>query len=169
MGVVAGALGCAAQAEAANAAARRSMASAGRAYGLKEFTQRRKRDALIAQTMRKRDVEALKSSKTAAEARGRVRVAQAAGGLSAASGSGLAMMEQVNFQSGYQQGILSKSAENMAAKFQSDYVAHDIQSSSLLESQMNQAFASMQNEFLATLTGGVRGLQSDLMVVGSFV
>ena len=34
MGVVAGALGGAAQAEAANAAARRSMASAGRAYGL---------------------------------------------------------------------------------------------------------------------------------------
>ena len=151
-----------------NELAQQSMKSSMDAFNLREFTQKKKRDALFKQTMERRDMEALKQSRIAAQARGRVKAAQAAGGLSTGSGVGARQIHQINQQAGFGQTMLSRNEAQMLDRVHSDYAARRIENVASLEAQLNAAMQQQTNETFAMISGGLSGLGSGLSIAGGF-
>lgn len=154
------------QAKRQNELAMESMHSSMDSFNLREFTQKKKRDAIFSQTMERQDMEALKQSRLAAQARGRVKAAQAAGGLSTGSGTGARQIDQVNQQAGFGQQMIASNERQMLASAQSDYAARRIENVSSLEAQLNAAMQQQTNETFAAISGGLSGLGSGLSIAG---
>jgi len=149
-----------------NELAQQSMRSSMDAFNLREFTQKKKRDALFSQTMERRDMEALKQSRFAAQARGRVKAAQAAGGLSTGSGIGARQIHQVNQQASFGQEMLSRNEAQMLEQVQSDYSARRIENVASFQAQINQAMQQQTNETFAMISGGLSGIGSGMAIAG---
>ena len=112
-----------------------------------------------------RDVQALKMRSKAARAAGKVKVAQAEGGMSTVGGgSGEALMTQVGIDEQFNQQMISTNTGNVLERISSEYDAGNIETQGTYEAQIAQAMSQTQDPFLAGLTGGVQGLGTGLQI-----
>ena len=145
-----------------NAAVKRSM------YTTKKYAEMR-RDSIIErrgimqkQTLASRDAETLKTMRRASEVRGKIRVAQASGGLSTGSGSAARMVKQADIDEASNLGILNTNTANRMQMMNIDYKNMNLENMAGYEQNINQALAQGQNEMLAGLSGGASGLSTGL-------
>ncbi len=151
-----------------NEMATQSMNTSMDSFNMREYMQKKKRNALFTQTMERRDMEALKQSAAAAKARGKVKSAMAAGMRSTASGSGAAQIQQINQTAGFGQEMLSRNESQMLERTQSDYSARRIENVASASAQINAAMQQQTNTTFAAISGGLSGLGSGLSIGKGF-
>lgn len=155
------------QAQQQNKAAKMSMnsatANAKRRYEHLQTAKKQKTDSAMAA----RDVEALKMRNKAARVAGRVKVAQAEGGMSTFSGSGEGMMAQVERDEAFNQDLLSQNTGNMLDRISSDFNAGNIETQGTYESQIATAMSQTQSPFLSGLSGAISGVGTGLSMHGA--
>lgn len=117
----------------------------------------KKRDSAVKTTMRARDVTALKERRALAKAMGKVKVAQASGGLSTGGGSGMKMLSSIQSTGAANADMLSANTQEQFKNINSQFEAGNIQSYQTFEQQLMNAHAMKQSEFLSGLGGGIQG------------
>ena len=147
--------------KAAMRSARAANANAKRRY---EHIQKAK-EQKTKQTMTARDVEALKLRNKAAKVAGRVKVAQAEGGMSTVGdGSGAQILNQVGADEKFAGDLLSQNTGNMLARINSEYGAANIETQGSVEAQLAAAQGQMGSVFLSGLTGALGGVSTGLSI-----
>ena len=114
--------------------------------------------------MRARDVTALKERRTLARAMGKVKVAQASGGLSTGGGSGMRMLSSIQSTGAANADLLSMNTQETFKNINSQFEGGNIQSYQTFEQQLMNAHAMKQNSFLSGLSGGIQGLGTGIQM-----
>jgi hypothetical protein len=150
------------------AAKQQNKAVARSMYTNKKYAEMRResiierRGIMQKQTLAARDAETLKTMRRASEVRGKIRVAQAAGGLSTGSGSGARIVKQADIDEAQNLGILNTNTANRMQMMNLDYKNMNLENMANYENNINQALSQGQNTMLAGLTGGISGLSTGL-------
>ena len=127
-----------------------------------------RRDVLTTQTMEYADIEALKQEKQRAIARGKIKVAQAEGGLSTGgAGIGVSMLSFADAESNFAQEILALNTKSAVEKIDMDYQYGQLQNLASYEAQISNAMMQSRSPFLAGLTGAMSGIGTGLSMTGS--
>lgn len=151
-----------------NEAIARSMAMNQRMAEKKEKQLQETRDVLTDQTLEYGDIEALKQEKARAMARGKIKVAQAEGGLSTGgAGVGVSLLNFADAESNFAQEVLSMNTGAAVDKIEMDYQYGHLQNLASYESQISNAMMQARSPFLAGLTGAMSGMGTGLSMTGS--
>jgi hypothetical protein len=145
------------QANEQNQAAKRSMKVASDNASRRREYMRKRKDAAQKGAVRSRDIESIKLRNQAARVAGTVKVAQAEGSLSTGSGSGAAMIGQLNRDKTEKAELLADNTGGMLSKINSDFEAGMVETQGTYEAQFAAAQGQMSSPFLAGLQGGISG------------
>ena len=152
------------QAKQANMMAHHNAKLARQQQSTRQTMLTKKRDSAIKTTMRARDVTALKERRNLAKAMGKVKVAQASGGLSTGGGTGMKMLASVQSTAAGNADLLSMNTQEQFKNINSQFEAGNIQSYQTFEQQLMNAHAMKQNSFLSGLSGGIQGLGTGIQM-----
>jgi len=153
-----------------NEAIAKSMAMNQKMAEKKQEQLTERRDVLTTQTMEYSDVEALKLEKQRAVARGKIKTAQAEGGLSTGGeGVGVDILNFADAESNFSQEVLALNTSTAVDKIDMDYQYGKLQNLASYESQISNAMMQSRSEFLAGLTGAMSGIGTGISMTSSAV
>jgi len=145
-----------------NKAVKRSMMTNKKYAEMRRDSIIERRGVMQKQTLAARDAESLKTMRRASEVRGRIRVAQASGGLSTGSGSGERVLTQADIDEAQNLSIINENTANKMTMMNINYKNLNTENMAGYEQNINAALAQGQNEMLAGLSGGMSGLSTGL-------
>tara|TARA_R100000458_G_scaffold25185_2_gene22698 strand:- start:3138 stop:3716 length:579 start_codon:yes stop_codon:yes gene_type:complete len=151
-----------------NEAIMEAMAKNQEMFAAKEEQLTERRDMLAEQTMEYSDIEALKQAKIRAIARGKIKVAQAEGGLSTGgSGVGVSLLNFADAESNFAQEVLALNTQTALEKIDADKEYGALQNLATYETQISNAMMQQRSPFLAGLTGAMQGVGTGLSMTSS--